>query len=54
MLKVRVKGKPLIYFDSAATNHKPQIFIDRLADLYTNKYAKTDENHTHECDIGAS
>lgn len=45
MTEVEVSGKKLIYFDSAATNHKPQIVIDRLRDLYTNKYGKTEESH---------
>jgi cysteine desulfurase/selenocysteine lyase len=46
MLNTEVKGKKLIYFDSAATNHKPQVVIDRLNELYTCKYGKTDEGHT--------
>jgi len=46
MLQTRVNGKPLIYFDTAATNHKPQVVIDKLQELYTAKYAKTEENHT--------
>jgi cysteine desulfurase/selenocysteine lyase len=46
ILKTRVNGKPLVYFDSAATNHKPQIVIDRLKDLYARQYGKTNENHT--------
>jgi cysteine desulfurase/selenocysteine lyase len=46
MLKTQVNGMPLIYFDSAATNHKPQVVIDHLMDLYTRKYGKTQEKHT--------
>lgn len=46
MCKIKVNGKALVYFDSAETNHKPQVVIDRLAELYDKKYAKTDENHT--------
>jgi cysteine desulfurase/selenocysteine lyase len=46
MLSNRVNGKPLVYFDSAATCHKPQVVIDRLTELYTSKYGKTEENHT--------
>jgi cysteine desulfurase/selenocysteine lyase len=46
ILKTRVNGKPLVYYDSAATNHKPQIVIDRLKDLYARQYGKTNEKHT--------
>jgi len=45
MTEVEVKGKKLIYFDSAATNHKPGVVVDRLRDLYVNKYGKTEESH---------
>lgn len=38
MLKQSVYGKPLIYFDSAATAQKPQAVIDKLTDFYTNHY----------------
>lgn len=31
-----VKGKPLVYFDNAATTQKPQGVIDALADYYKN------------------
>ena len=31
-----VKGKPLIYFDNAATTQKPQQVIDALIHYYTN------------------
>jgi len=47
MLKESVNGKPLIYFDSASTNHKPQVVIDRLVELYTKQYGKTEESHTY-------
>ncbi|MFT3933187.1 MAG: cysteine desulfurase [Chitinophagaceae bacterium] len=30
-----VKGKPLVYFDNAATSQKPQIVIDALVDYYS-------------------
>src|SRR3954447_22160312 len=46
MLKTEVNGKPLIYFDSAATNHKPQVVIDKIAELYGRQYGKTQEQHT--------
>jgi len=31
-----VKGKPLVYFDNAATTQKPQVVIDALAEYYKN------------------
>ncbi len=39
MLKKRIHGYPLIYFDTAATAQKPQCVIDSLTDFYTNHYA---------------
>jgi len=35
ILRREVKGKPLIYFDNAATTQKPQQVIDALTDYYT-------------------
>jgi cysteine desulfurase / selenocysteine lyase len=32
----KVKGKPLVYFDNAATTQKPQAVIDALVDYYSN------------------
>ncbi len=37
ILQERVNGKPLIWFDNAATTHKPQAVIDRLAFFYTHE-----------------
>lgn len=34
ILQREVKGKPLIYFDNAATSQKPQVVIDTLANYY--------------------
>jgi cysteine desulfurase/selenocysteine lyase len=34
-----VKGRPLVYFDNAATSQKPQAVIDALVDYYTNMNA---------------
>ena len=31
----QVKGKPLVYFDNAATTQKPQVVIDTLVNYYT-------------------
>ncbi|WP_088324518.1 aminotransferase class V-fold PLP-dependent enzyme [Polaribacter tangerinus] len=36
ILKREVHGKPLVYFDNAATSQTPQIVIDAIADYYSN------------------
>ena len=36
ILKRIVNGKPLVYFDNAATSQKPQVVIDALVDYYSN------------------
>ncbi len=36
VLKRKAHGKPLIYFDNAATSQKPQVVIDKLVDYYSN------------------
>lgn len=36
ILKREVKGKPLVYFDNAATSQKPGVVIDALTDYYSN------------------
>jgi cysteine desulfurase/selenocysteine lyase len=43
MLSQKVNGKKLIYLDSAASSHKPQVVIDRLTKFYTEEYAKPKE-----------
>src|ERR1035437_2529916 len=35
ILSVEVNGKPLVYFDNAATTQKPQQVIDALVDYYS-------------------
>src|SRR5215213_9518991 len=35
VLSRQVKGKPLVYFDNAATTQKPQVVIDALVNYYT-------------------
>ena len=37
ILAERVNGKPLIWFDNAATTHKPQAVIDRLVQFYSHE-----------------
>lgn len=39
VLNRQVKGKPLVYFDNAATSQKPQVVLDALMDYYTNMNA---------------
>ncbi|TPN87665.1 aminotransferase class V-fold PLP-dependent enzyme [Aquimarina algicola] len=36
ILKRMVNGKPLVYFDNAATSQTPQIVIDAIVDYYSN------------------
>lgn len=36
ILKKTVHGKPLVYFDNAATSQTPQIVIDTIVDYYSN------------------
>ena len=36
ILKRQVHGKPLVYFDNAATSQTPQIVIDAIVDYYSN------------------
>ena len=36
ILKRRVHGKPLVYFDNAATSQTPQVVIDTIVDYYSN------------------
>ena len=36
ILNRTVNGKPLVYFDNAATSQTPQIVIDTIVDYYSN------------------
>lgn len=36
ILKRKINGKPLVYFDNAATSQTPQIVIDSIVDYYSN------------------
>ena len=36
ILKREVHGKPLVYFDNAATSQTPQVVIDTIVDYYSN------------------
>jgi cysteine desulfurase/selenocysteine lyase len=46
MLQYRLRGKQLIYFDSASTTHKPKQVMDRLHRFYLEEYAKPNESHS--------
>jgi cysteine desulfurase / selenocysteine lyase len=39
VLAREVKGKPLVYFDNAATSQKPKVVLDALMNYYTNHNA---------------
>lgn len=38
-LKRKINGKPIIFFDNAASTQKPHVVIDALQDFYENHYA---------------
>lgn len=46
MLSTQINGRQLIYFDSASTNHKPKIVLDRLYRFYSEEYGKPNESHS--------
>ena len=39
ILKQKIRGKPLVYLDNAATAQKPQILIDTLAEFFSTDYS---------------
>src|SRR5829696_8253103 len=45
MLGKKVNRKSFIYFDNAATGHKPQSVLQRLQEFYTGEYGKPKEEH---------
>lgn len=53
MLNKTMHGKPLVYFDSAATAHKPQVVIDTITDFYTNHYG-TVHRAVYELSVAAT
>jgi cysteine desulfurase / selenocysteine lyase len=46
MLDKKVRRKPFIYFDNAATGHKPKAVLDALQEFYSSDYGKPQEKHT--------
>jgi cysteine desulfurase / selenocysteine lyase len=45
MLGKRINRKPFIYFDNAATCHKPQVVLNSLQKFYSAEYGKPNEEH---------
>ena len=45
MLSKKIHRKSFIYFDSAASGHKPQVVLEAMQDFYANKYGKPSEEH---------
>ena len=41
LLSKLIDGLPLVYFDNAATTHKPQVVIDAMSTFYSTHYAPT-------------
>lgn len=39
VLHQEVNGKPLVYFDNAASTQKPKVVIDRISDYYSNEHS---------------
>lgn len=39
ILQRPVRGKPLVYLDSAASTHKPRVVIDALSRFYSEDYS---------------
>ena len=47
VLSREVKGKPLVYFDNAATSQKPQVVIDALVDYYSGLQCKYSPRYSY-------
>src|SRR4051812_30956396 len=45
VLRQKIGRRRLVYLDSAGTAQKPQAVIDELVTLYSERYAKINENH---------
>jgi cysteine desulfurase / selenocysteine lyase len=45
MLQTKLRGKSLIYLDSAASGQKPNRVLEKLWNFYTKEYAKPKEEH---------
>ncbi|MBI2345892.1 MAG: cysteine desulfurase [Deltaproteobacteria bacterium] len=51
ILATKVHGKPLVYFDNAATTQKPQIVIDALVKYYTEMNANVHRGLHHLAEV---
>src|SRR5215203_4677237 len=45
MLGKKINRRQFIYFDNAATGHKPQTVLERLQHFFTGEYGKPKERH---------
>jgi cysteine desulfurase/selenocysteine lyase len=48
ILSDQIFGKPLIYFDNAATTQKPRCVLDKMTELYTTQNANIHRGVHHE------
>ncbi len=54
ILKLKINGKPLIYFDSAASGQMPQTIIDRLAYYQTAQHANINRGVYYLSEVATS
>jgi cysteine desulfurase / selenocysteine lyase len=54
ILSTRVKGKPLVYLDNAATSQKPQAVIDRMVEYYTTENSNIHRGVHHLSEVATS
>src|SRR5687767_6167421 len=50
-LKREVYGRPLVYFDNAATSQKPRCVIDEIVDYYSNNCASINRSVHHLSEV---
>ena len=39
IFKQKIKGKPLVYLDSANSSQKPQVVIEKISNFYETEYS---------------
>tara|TARA_B100001059_G_C17807649_1_gene570191 strand:+ start:866 stop:2092 length:1227 start_codon:yes stop_codon:yes gene_type:complete len=54
LLERKVHGKPLVYFDNAATTQKPQMVIDRISEYYSSENANIHRGVHHLSQIATN
>lgn len=54
ILDTQVNGKPLVYFDNAATNQKPKVVIDALTNYYEHQNANIHRGIHHLAEVATS